>query len=159
MENQDEGIPPPERQPDRAEVIRVLRALADPNRLRIFERLMQGDSCNCELNEQLGMPPNLLSHHLRVLREAGLICSRRDVVDSRWIYYSVNREAVAYWHRWFARFFDPARIRRRAVLCGPEGMLARSNGGGRCAVAATETCADEMDEGYKRDGTTNCNLQ
>ncbi len=128
MKGESWEISPPERQPDRAEVIRMLRALADPNRLRIFERLMQGDSCNCELNEQLDMPPNLLSHHLRVLREAGLISCRRDIVDSRWIYYSVNRETVAYWRSWFAWFFDPARVCKRAVLCGPEGMLHAPTG-------------------------------
>ena len=89
-----------EQRPDRTELMRLLRALADPNRLRIFEYLMEGDSCNCELNEKLGLPSNLLSHHLRVLREAGLITSRRDIVDNRWIYYSVNREAVARWRSW-----------------------------------------------------------
>jgi ArsR family transcriptional regulator len=108
--------PPPE------ETVAVLKALADPNRLRIFDLLMQGDTCNCELNEKLGLPPNLLSHHLRVLREAGLIDSRRDAVDGRWIYYSVNRKAVSRWRVWFGEFFDPARIRERAVLCGPEGQ-------------------------------------
>lgn len=157
--DQKRNISPPERQPDRDEVLRVLRALADPNRLRIFERLMQGDSCNCELNAQLGMPPNLLSHHLRVLREAGLIHSRRDRVDSRWIYYSVNREKVAYWQRWFSWFLDPARIRKRAVLCGPEGMLAHSNGGGRCARPIAETGASEIHKDYSGDESTDSDLQ
>ena len=49
-----------------------------PNRLRIFAQLMRGDTCNCELVEQLAMPANLLSHHLRVLSEAGLVDARRD---------------------------------------------------------------------------------
>jgi ArsR family transcriptional regulator len=100
----------------------VLKALADPNRLRIFDLLMQGDSCNCELNERLGMPPNLLSHHLRILRQAGLINSRRDAIDGRWIYYTADREAVTYWQNWFNQFLDPARIQTRATLCGPEGL-------------------------------------
>lgn len=104
------------------EVAAMLKALADSNRLRTFDILMQGDSCNCELNEKLGLPPNLLSHHLRVLREAGLVRSRRDVVDGRWIYYAVNKKAVARWRTWFSEFLDPARIQARAVLCGPEGQ-------------------------------------
>jgi len=97
------------------------KALSDPNRLRILDALMQGASCNCELNEQLGLPPNLLSHHLRILWEAGLIDSRRDVIDGRWIYYSVDRAAVTRWQRWFSRFLDPARIQEKPALCGPEG--------------------------------------
>jgi ArsR family transcriptional regulator, arsenate/arsenite/antimonite-responsive transcriptional repressor len=104
----------------RAEVSAVLKALGEPNRLRIFDELMTGDSCNCELTEKLGIPSNLLSHHLRVLSEAGLVNSRRDVVDARWIYYTVNREAAARWQEWFGHFLDPQRIQER-VVCGPEG--------------------------------------
>jgi ArsR family transcriptional regulator len=105
-----------------AGVVPLLKALADPNRLQILDLLMQGDSCNCELNERLGLPPNLLSHHLRVLREAGLVTSRRDTIDGRWIYYAVDREAITRWRAWFGDFFDPARIRVRPRLCGPEGQ-------------------------------------
>jgi ArsR family transcriptional regulator len=104
------------------EAAAVLKALADPNRLRIFNLLMQGDSCNGELNERLGLPPNLLSHHLRVLREAGLVCSRHDAVDARWIYYTVDREAAQRWHIWLSELLNPARIQERLCLCGPEGQ-------------------------------------
>ncbi len=105
-----------------AEVTAILKAMADPNRLRILDVLMQGDSCNCELNDRLGLPPNLLSHHLRVLRQVGLINSRRDALDGRWIYYAVDKEAVTRWRTWFAEFLDPARLQERS-LCGPEGQM------------------------------------
>ena len=49
------------------EATAVLKALSDLNRLRIFTTLMDGDSCNQELQEALGLSPNLLSHHLRIL--------------------------------------------------------------------------------------------
>ncbi len=104
------------------EVVALFKALADPNRLRIMDVLMQGDSCNCELNDLLGLAPNLLSHHLRVLRKAGLINSRRAVVDGRWIYYAVDKTAVSRWQAWLTEFFNPARIQDRAILCGPEGL-------------------------------------
>lgn len=100
----------------------IFKALGDPNRLRIFAQLMAGDTCNCELKDYLDLAPNLLSHHLKVLENTGLITSRRDVVDGRWIYYTVNREIVAGWHEWLATFFDPARVQTRP-LCGPEGQL------------------------------------
>jgi ArsR family transcriptional regulator len=105
-----------------AELTAVLKALGEPNRLRIFAELMKGDTCNAELNEALGLPANLLSHHLRVLSDAGLVSSRRDRIDGRWIYYSVDREAATRWQEWFNTFLDPARIRQR-VVCGPEGQL------------------------------------
>lgn len=107
---------------DLAETVAVLKALGEPNRLRIFAELMKGDTCNAELNETLGLAPNLLSHHLRVLSDTGLITSRRDRIDGRWIYYSVDREAAARWQQWFGAFLDPSRIREREV-CGPEGQV------------------------------------
>jgi ArsR family transcriptional regulator len=106
------------------ETAAVLKALADPNRLRVFDLLMQGPSCNCELKDRLGLAPNLLSHHLRVLQQAGLVDSRRDAVDARWIYYRVNKEAVVRWRHWLGELLDPARIEDRQVLCGPEGQQA-----------------------------------
>jgi ArsR family transcriptional regulator len=105
-----------------AEVDKVLKALSEPNRLRILAELMSGDSCNCELADQLALPANLLSHHLRVLSEAGLVNTRRDRIDGRWVYYSVDRAAASYWQAWFAAFFDPSHIRTRPV-CGPEGQV------------------------------------
>lgn len=48
-------------------------ALADPARLAIVRRLRQGTTCVCELAPDLGMAPSLLSYHLRILREAGLV--------------------------------------------------------------------------------------
>jgi DNA-binding transcriptional ArsR family regulator len=69
----------------------------------------------------------LLSHHLRVLRQVGLINSRRDAVDGRWIYYAVNKETVTHWRAWFNEFLDPARIQPRATLCGPEGQQTAEN--------------------------------
>ncbi len=103
------------------EMATLCKALSDPNRLRIFARLMEGDSCNCELKEELGLAPNLLSHHLRALSEAGLVDSRRDTVDGRWIYYTIDRETAARWQDWFNQFLDPQRIKER-VVCGPEGQ-------------------------------------
>jgi ArsR family transcriptional regulator len=112
----------PENETEVTELIAVLKALSEPNRLRIFAELMTGNSCNCELEETLGLPRNLLSHHLRVLSKAGLVHSRRDTVDGRWIYYSVDEDAASRWQNWFSTFLDPSRIQERPV-CGPEGQL------------------------------------
>lgn len=97
-----------------------LRVLAEPKRLLIFHLLMEGVQCNCELGEALDMPPNLISHHLRVLREAGLVESARDPFDARWVYYSVNPDTLAALNRAFGAFFDPARIKPRRLTCGPQ---------------------------------------
>jgi DNA-binding transcriptional ArsR family regulator len=79
-----------------AELSGFLKLMADPTRRRIFLVLMNGETCNCEMVGLLGLPQNLISHHLRQLRQAGLIRARRDAVDRRWIYYAVDREALGH---------------------------------------------------------------
>ncbi len=51
----------------------VLRALADPMRAAILELLAAEQQCTCHLQEALGAKQTLVSHHLRLLREAGLV--------------------------------------------------------------------------------------
>ena len=101
-----------------------LKVLAEPRRLRILNLLMEGVQCNCELGDALEMAPNLISHHLSVLRQAGLVEVTRDAVDARWIYYSINRAALQDLNAVLGAFFDPARIRPRRPACGPQGTLA-----------------------------------
>jgi ArsR family transcriptional regulator len=101
-----------------------LKTLAEPKRLLIFNLLMEGVQCNCELGDFLQMPPNLISHHLSKLRSAGLVDVERDAVDSRWIYYSVNRAALEELNSAFGMFFDPRRIKPRRTTCGPKSLIS-----------------------------------
>ncbi len=114
--------PPPTR--DMQSLAEWLKILADPTRLRIFNLLMQGVQCNCELGDQLQLPRNLISHHLNVLRQAGLIDMERDPLDARWIYFSVNPPALAELNRAFSAFFNPDRIQPRRAYCGPQATLS-----------------------------------
>jgi ArsR family transcriptional regulator, arsenate/arsenite/antimonite-responsive transcriptional repressor len=102
---------------------KLLKALADPKRLLIVHLLMEGVHCNCELGEALDMAPNLISHHLRVLRQAGLVDTERDPLDARWVYYSLNRQALEDLNKMFSDFFDSARIKPRRPTCGPQATL------------------------------------
>jgi hypothetical protein len=52
---------------------------------------------------------------LRVLRQAGLVLTRRDVIDGRLIYYVVKKKVVAGWRTWLNEFLDPARDHERLV--------------------------------------------
>ena len=100
-----------------------LKVLAEPKRLRILDMIIQGMQCNCELGDALGLAPNLISHHLSVLREVGLVNAERDPVDSRWVYYSINQAALDELNATFGAFFDPARIQPRRLTCGPSAAL------------------------------------
>jgi len=102
-----------------------LKVLAEPNRLLIFNLMMEGVQCNCELGDGLQIAPNLISHHLRVLREAGLIDVERDALDARWMYYSINLQALEELNQAWSSFFDPQRIKPRRLTCGPHGEFIR----------------------------------
>ncbi len=102
----------------------TLKVLSDPNRLRIFDLLMQGVQCNCEIGSNLDLPMNLISHHLKVLRAAGLVDGERDRMDARWVYYSVNQRALADLRRQLNAFLDPQRIEPRSPACGPQAVPA-----------------------------------
>jgi DNA-binding transcriptional ArsR family regulator len=81
--------------------------------------LMQGETCNCEMAGLLGLPHNLISHHLRQLRRAGLVRARRDATDRRWIYYAIDREMLGRVRAEFGLAFDPFRVGERIPRCGP----------------------------------------
>jgi ArsR family transcriptional regulator, arsenate/arsenite/antimonite-responsive transcriptional repressor len=97
-----------------------LKVLGDPSRLAIFDLLMQGVQCNCEIGSDLKLEMNLISHHLKVLRDADLVDAERDSVDGRWVYYSVNKSALAQLRAQISAFLDPQRIQPRLPTCGPQ---------------------------------------
>lgn len=99
---------------------RWLKVICEPNRLMLLEKIIQGVQCNCELGDALQMAPNLISHHLGVLREAGLVNVERDPIDARWIYYSINLKAMEELKQIIGAFFDPERLQPRRLTCGPQ---------------------------------------
>jgi protein-tyrosine-phosphatase/DNA-binding HxlR family transcriptional regulator len=74
---------------------RVHRALGEPGRLALVDALLVGDASPAELGESLGMPSNLLAHHLRVLEDAGVISRVRSEGDRRRIYVRLAPAAFA----------------------------------------------------------------
>lgn len=69
-------------------------ALADAGRLRIVDLLTLGDLSPSELQAELGMPSNLLSHHLRALEESGLVTRHRSEADRRRSYIRLAAGAL-----------------------------------------------------------------
>ena len=74
--------------------VTLLKLLADPTRRRIFLVLLQGETCNCELAADLRLPHNLISHHIKQLRLAGLVHERRDRHAEHWVHYVVDADAL-----------------------------------------------------------------
>lgn len=65
----------------------VFKALGDANRVRILCMLNSRDLCVCEINSVLNVSMSTISSHLKILRNAGLVTSRK---DGRWIFYSLK---------------------------------------------------------------------
>ena len=71
--------------------VTLFHALSDETRLALLERLKEGEQCVCELTDAMRAAQSRLSFHLKVLKEAGLIRDRR---EGRWMYYSIDPEAI-----------------------------------------------------------------
>jgi ArsR family transcriptional regulator, arsenate/arsenite/antimonite-responsive transcriptional repressor len=80
---------------DRSQIQKISKALADATRLRIFEAISARREMNCgEIVSMRGVTPATVSHHLKILQEAGLIDSRR---EGQFVYScSVPRVIEAY---------------------------------------------------------------
>ncbi len=85
--------------------IRVARALADPTRFRLFREVVtHGEICCRDLTSRLRVTQATVSHHLRILTDAGLVASRR---DGQFSYFHARAETV----REHARALDSAFVR------------------------------------------------
>ena len=80
-------------EPEAEELAARFKALADPTRVAIVNRLSSADEvCVCDLTDACGLSQPTISHHLRILREAGLVESSR---RGTWAYYRLVPEAIA----------------------------------------------------------------
>lgn len=73
----------------------LLKALGDPVRLRLLSLIAacnDGEACVCDLNEAFELSQPTISHHLKVLHDAGLLDRTK---RGTWVYYAVRREALA----------------------------------------------------------------
>jgi len=78
---------------DRSDVQKISKALADGTRLRMFEAISATDQVSCgELVSMRGVTPATVSHHLKILSEAGLIACRR---EGQFVYSHAVPETLA----------------------------------------------------------------
>jgi len=77
-----------------ADLARLLKALADPVRLRLVSMVAAhegGEACVCDLTEPLGLTQPTISHHLKILTDAGIFTRDKRGV---WAYYALRPEAL-----------------------------------------------------------------
>jgi len=98
----------------------VFKALGDPVRLRLFHLLSRKEElCVCHLTEALGLPQSTVSRHLGVLRNAGLVETRR---EGKWMHYRLADGKAEYLAELVAAQSDPILAadakRLKVVLSG-----------------------------------------
>ena len=69
----------------------VIKALGHPSRLAMVEALVSGERCVCELQELVGSDISTVSKHLALLRNAGIVCDRK---QGQWVYYTLRTPCI-----------------------------------------------------------------
>ena len=69
-----------------------LKIISEENRLKILCILQDNEKCVCEIWKLLSLPQNLVSHHLKVLKNFGLIASKKESLK---VFYKINKRTLA----------------------------------------------------------------
>jgi ArsR family transcriptional regulator len=93
---------------------RWFHALSDETRLRIIERLVEGEQCVCDLTDMLDTGQSRLSFHLKTLKDAGVLTDRR---QGRWVYYSLNPHVLEEVERFLSSLKAHSQRLRKAANC------------------------------------------
>ena len=118
------------------DVLKITKALADENRLRMLMALQGGEQCVCRITELMGLAMSTVSKHLSILYQAGLVNARK---EGRWMYYSLPgkgaptaaREAVAWARRSLAaseRVAEDAKRLRKVLAMDLSELCKRQCG-------------------------------
>jgi ArsR family transcriptional regulator len=96
---------------DRSQIEKISKALADETRLRIFEAISCSKHMNCgEIVSMRGVTPATVSHHLKILSEAGLIACRR---KGQFVFSEAVPETVEQYTRALAKIARGKKTLRR----------------------------------------------
>jgi ArsR family transcriptional regulator len=96
---------------DHSEIEKISRALADQTRLKIFEAISASKQMNCgEIVSMHGVTPATVSHHLKILSDAGLIACRR---EGQFVYSEAVPEAIAAYSQALAKIAQRSKAARR----------------------------------------------
>jgi ArsR family transcriptional regulator, arsenate/arsenite/antimonite-responsive transcriptional repressor len=103
----------------------VFRALGDDHRLEMLDYVATGERenepegpgiCSCHIQAHVGLAQPTVSHHMKMLVEAGLVIGEK---RGKWVYYRLNREGFAAAQRIVGRYLTlaskPARAERRSA--------------------------------------------
>ena len=118
------------------EFMNITKALADSTRIRVLLALRQQELCACQITELLGLAQSTMSKHFYLLRQAGLVDSRK---DGRWVYYalpgkqacSAVKEALSWVEKSLAddpRIAEDAKNLKRILKLDPTDVCRKQCG-------------------------------
>ena len=85
------------------EVVKFLKIISEKNRLKILCLLKKNEKCVCEIWKCLKLPQNLVSHHLKILKDFGLISSKKKGVK---IFYKINKKILQKYLRLLNKYLN-----------------------------------------------------
>ncbi|MGN0169495.1 MAG: ArsR/SmtB family transcription factor [Lachnospiraceae bacterium] len=90
----------------------MFKAFCDENRLQILELLQDGERCACRLLEEMQITQPTLSHHMKILCDAGVVVGRK---EGKWMHYSISDQGI-----------EEARERLQQLKCHLEKAEGKS---------------------------------
>ena len=76
---------------DEKKIAIIFKAFCDENRIRIIKLLRSGEKCACKLLEEIKVTQPTLSHHMKILCDAGIVVGRK---EGKWMHYSISEKGV-----------------------------------------------------------------
>lgn len=76
---------------DNKRIAVMFKAFCDENRLQILELLCSGERCACNILEEMHITQPTLSHHMKILCDAGIVTGRK---EGKWMHYSISSEGM-----------------------------------------------------------------
>ena len=76
---------------DNKEIATMFKAFSDENRIQILEMLREGEKCACHILEEMQITQPTLSHHMKILCDAGVVVGRK---EGKWMHYSISESGL-----------------------------------------------------------------
>lgn len=92
------------------EQVKVFKAFSDEKRLMILEKLKGGELCACDLLEDMEIGQSTLSHHMKILTDAGIVNGRK---EGKWTHYSISKSGSLYAQQLLSEITNMSKIKNK----------------------------------------------
>lgn len=75
------------------EIVKIFKAFSDERRIEILKLLLQEEKCACKILERFKISQPTLSHHMKILCDAGIVIARK---EGKWTHYRLNEQGIEF---------------------------------------------------------------